>query len=264
MINGEQPTYWYPYDGSVSNEEIINQALDWLDLPIDERPRFITLYFNDANYWGHIYGPEATEMDPVIQGLDSDIGMLMGGLNDRDILENVNIIITSDHGMTSQSRDRMIFLDDYINLDSMMVIDWTTMATIRPNEGLDSIIYSQLSGVHEKMDVYWKEEMPERLHYSNHRRIPPIICMADQGWSISTHEYFDNHPDAYTGGTHGYDPVYKDMQGIFICNGPSFKDGLLVDSFQNIHIYNLIAYVLGVTPTENDGDLNAVISMLEP
>jgi len=110
----------------------------------------------------------------------------------------------------------------------------------------------------------WKEEMPERLHYSNHRRIPPLICIADQGWSITTREYFNNNPDAYTGGTHGYDPVYEDMQGIFICRGPSFKVGLLEDSFQNIHIYNLIAYVLGVTPTENDGSLNAVRTILEP
>jgi len=264
VINGEQPTYWYPYDGSVPNEEIINQVLEWLEFPIENRPTFITFYLNDANHWGHIYGPESSEMNAIIQGLDNDIGMLIDGLNERDIFENVNIIITADHGMTSQSRDRVIFLDDYINLEDVMVIDWTTMATIRPNEGLVSVIYNNLSGAHERMNVYWKEEMPERLHYRNHRRIPPIICIADQGWSITTREYFNNNPDAYTGGTHGYDPIYEDMQGIFICRGPSFKDGLIVDSFQNIHIYNILAYVLGVIPTENDGDLNYVRAMLEP
>ena len=113
------------------------------------------------------------------------------------------------------------------------------------------------------MAVYRKEDIPERLHFSSHRRIPPIICLADEGWSITSHSYFDDHPDANTGGTHGYDPAYKPMHGSFIASGPAFKNGLIINSFQNIHTYNVIANILGLNPAENDGNLDSVSVMLQ-
>jgi len=53
------------------------------------------------------------------------------------------------------------------------------------------------------------------------------------------------------------------MHGIFLAYGPAFKDGLIVLSFQNIHIYELIANVLGIEPAVTDGSLDSVSVMLE-
>ena len=264
-INGKRPTYFFEYDGSVPNEDRVQQVLDWIDLPKKSRPVFITLYFSDANSRGHLYGPEAAEMDAVIQELDGYIGMLIEGLDDRDVLDKVNIIITSDHGMTGLSRDRVIFLDDYIDVfsDSIRMIAWTPVAMILPLEDWVDSIYNSLNGVHPNMAVYKKDDIPERLHFSNHRRIPPIICIADEGWSITTHSYFNEHPNAYTGGGHGYDPINRSMHGSFIASGPAFKDGLSVNSFLNIHTYNLIAHILALNPTENDGHFDSVSVMLK-
>lgn len=262
-INGERPTYWYTYDGSTSNETIIDQLLAWLDLPDSERPVFMTAYLNDANYWGHILGPESVEMDTVIQGLDVDLGRLIAGLTTRDLLNKVNIIITADHGMTEIDRDSMIFLGDYINLSDVTMVGWSPVAAIIPNEGLEDSIYNSLVNAHTRFSVYKKEETPEHLHYRNHRRITPIIGIADEGWSISTRSYYDSHPDAYTGGTHGYDPLLLSMHGIFLAYGPDFKDGLSIPSFQNIHIYELIAKVMDIEPTITDGSLDVVAGMLE-
>ena len=262
-INGERPTYWYAYDPSTSNETIIDQLLAWLDLPEGERPVFMTAYFNDANYWGHNLGPDAVGMESVIQGLDVDLGRLIAGLTARDLLDKVNIIVTADHGMVEIDRDRMIFLDDYIDLADVTMAGWSPVAGIIPNEGLEDSIYNSLVNVHPQLSVYKKGETPERLHYRDHRRITPIIGIADEGWSISTRDYYNNQPEAYTGGTHGYDPVFLSMHGLFLAYGPAFKEGLIVPSFQNIHIYELIANVLSIAPAVTDGSLDSVSAMLE-
>ena len=44
------------------------------------------------------------------------------------------------------------------------------------------------------------------------------------------------------------------MRGIFIAAGPAFRQGARIPAFENIHIYNGLAQVLGVTAAPNDGD----------
>ena len=53
------------------------------------------------------------------------------------------------------------------------------------------------------------------------------------------------------------------MHGLFLAYGPAFKDGLIVPTFQNIHIYELIANVLSIAPAVTDGSLDSVSAMLE-
>lgn len=36
----------------------MDELLSWLDLPTQERPDFITLYFDQPDHAGHSYGPD--------------------------------------------------------------------------------------------------------------------------------------------------------------------------------------------------------------
>jgi hypothetical protein len=54
------------------------------------------------------------------------------------------------------------------------------------------------------------------------------------------------------------------MRAVFLADGPAFRDGLVVESFQNIHIYPLLAHVLGLKPAPTDGRLDSVRVMLAP
>jgi len=44
------------------------------------------------------------------------------------------------------------------------------------------------------------------------------------------------------------------MQGIFVAAGPAFKVKATVPAFENVHVYDALAAVLGLTPAPNDGD----------
>ncbi len=262
-IKGYRPSEYYIYNGSIPNADRVDQVLNWLDYPQAYRPTFISLYFSDPDSWGHYYGPDSPEMATVVQYMDQLIGQLVSGLEERGILEEINIIIVSDHGMVSISRDSMIFLDDYINMDEVLMVDWTPVAAIRPGLGKLDSVYQQLQGAHPHLQVFKKDDIPQRYHYQNHRRIQPIIAIADEGWSISTREFFNNNPNLYTGGKHGYDPTYVSMRGIFLARGPAFKSGYLSVEFTNIHLYELMTTILNLDPAVNDGHLDSVKNMLK-
>jgi hypothetical protein len=52
------------------------------------------------------------------------------------------------------------------------------------------------------------------------------------------------------------------MRGIFVAAGPAFKKGVTVPPFENVHLYDALAAVLGVTPAPNDGDSSVGRSFL--
>ena len=262
-IHGTRPSYYGVYDGNISREDRVKKILEWIDLPKQSRPVFMTLYFSDVDSWGHNIGPDAIGMNSIIEQIDESIGLLVSGLNKREILDNINIIITSDHGMSGLSRDRVIFLDDYININDVRMVDWSPVAMILPEDDSIASVYSDLYEAHPQMSVYKKEDVPGSLHFNSHRRIPPIVCIAADGWSISDRDYFDDNPYTFTGGTHGYDPANKSMHGIFIARGPGLKEGLTFDSFSIIHVYEVIAHILGIDTPENDASFDSISVMFK-
>ena len=103
-----------PYNERTPNEDRVDQVLKWLDLPPADRPRFLTLYFNDVDSAGHWYGPDSSQVVAAVERLDAMIGRLVRGLEQRGIVNDVNIVLTSDHGMVETSRRRIIVVDDLV------------------------------------------------------------------------------------------------------------------------------------------------------
>ncbi len=261
-IKEQRPTYWQPYDQDLPHQEQVALIIDWLQLPAGQRPTFLTMYFHIVDTQGHTYGPTAPQTVHAIQKVDSTLGNLFRGLAGLGIIDQLNIIVVSDHGMAPIDSTRVIFLDDYIDPEIGRVIDWSPILGLRPREEAIDYVYNTLKGAHPQLQIYRREETPTRLRYSSHHRIPPIIGLADEGWSITTHDDFRSHPEKFLGGGHGYDNRYASMAGIFIARGPAFKSGLTVEPFENIHIYNLLAAILELSPAPNDGDFARVQGLL--
>lgn len=158
----------------------------------------------------------------------------------------------------------MIFLDDYIDPEATMVVDWNPVLAVWPDSaGVDSI-YHALHGKHPHLHVYRRDEIPERYEFGSHDRVAPIIGIADPGWSIATHEYFERNPDGYRGGNHGYDHLSEDMQALFVASGPAFRQDTVVPPFPNVDVYELIMHVLGLPPAPGDGRLERAKGVLKP
>lgn len=258
-ILGVRPAYWKRYEHNTPNSARVAQVLAWLDLPQPQRPRLITLYFSSIDDVGHEFGPDSPELIQAVGELDAVIGELVRGLEARDIFDRVNLIIVSDHGMAATSAERVIYLDDYLDLQQVDVIDWTPVLALLPRPGQEEAVYQKLKGAHPHLQVYRKAEIPERFHYGRHPRIMPIIGLADEGWTISTR----SGRRGPRGGDHGYDNLLPSMRATFIAHGPAFKAKLRVAPFQNIHVYNLVCEILRLRPAPNDGSLDSVRTMLK-
>jgi predicted AlkP superfamily pyrophosphatase or phosphodiesterase len=258
QIAGTYPSYYRTYETVQPHAARVQQILDWLALPGDSAPVFATLYFSTVDAAGHRVGPDAPQIDSAIARVDSAVGALVAGFAARGLADRVNLIVVSDHGMTATSPDRQIFLDDYIDTADVTVVDWSPVAAIIPKPGREQDVYQALHGRHPQLAVYRKAEIPARWHYQNHPRITPIIAVAAEGWHITTRA----QPLGQAGGTHGYDDTLPSMGALFIAAGPAFRQGIVVEPFQNVHLYELIAKITGLRPAPNDGSLDSVRALL--
>jgi predicted AlkP superfamily pyrophosphatase or phosphodiesterase len=256
-IGGVQPRYWKPYDGRYPADERVDQALGWLDLPAAERPSFITVYFEDTDRAGHADGPDSAEVREAIRRADGYLGRLLRGLERRGLLDAVNVVVVSDHGMTAVDTSRVVVLDDYVSLDDVDVVDINPTVGVFPRSGRNEAAFRALAAAHPRLSVYRKGETPERWHYRDHPRIPPIVGVVDEGWQLALRRTVRDvaagriRPAA---GLHGYDPMLMSMRGIFVAAGPGFRRGVTVPAFDNVHIYHALAQILRLTPAPNDGD----------
>ena len=262
-IGGRRPTEYRPYDGRVPNAARVRQVLDWLARPPATAPRFITLYFSTTDDAGHTFGPDAPQVDSAIARVDSLIGVLDDGIAALGAGARVNLVVVADHGMTAISADRVVYLDDYLDLSTMQVIDWMPVTGIAPRAGEEEAVVARLRGAHPHLAVYRREAVPARFHYNAHPRIPPVVLIADEGWTISSRARVQRVGPP-RGGTHGYDNQLPSMGALFVAAGPGFAPGRTLPPFASVHVYPLLAHLLGIVPAPSDGSLDSLRAALRP
>lgn len=267
VIGGRQATYWTPFDNDMPNSERVKRVLGWLTLPESERPSFLTLYFSDVDNAGHRYGPDADETRDAVMGVDKEIGDLVSGVKAAALDDRVHYVIVSDHGMAALSPDRVIVLDDLIDVDTADVVDWAPVLALTPKDGDVDKMYAALKDKHPALAVYKSSEIPPEYGLAGHPRLPAIVGIAKEGWNIASKRdvarWGEPHRRAPSG-THGYDARLQSMQGLFIASGPRLRRGLTVRPFENIHVYEFMCAVLGLQPAKNDGDPAVTRDMLRP
>nr|XP_042122643.1 bis(5'-adenosyl)-triphosphatase ENPP4 isoform X3 [Peromyscus maniculatus bairdii]XP_042122644.1 bis(5'-adenosyl)-triphosphatase ENPP4 isoform X3 [Peromyscus maniculatus bairdii] len=182
-IHNTTPSYFMNYSSSVPFEERLNNVTEWLSSS-NPPVTFATLYWEEPDASGHRYGPEDKgNMSRVLKEIDGLVGDLVQRLKVLGLWENLNVIITSDHGMTQCSENRLIHLDSCLDHSNYTVIDLTPVAAILPKINVTEV-YDKLKHCSPHMTVYLKEEIPDRFHYQHNDRIQPIILVADEGWTI--------------------------------------------------------------------------------
>ena len=250
-IQGLYPDYYLRWDNEprLTYPQRVEEALRIAKLPESERPSLLMVYFDEPDWTTHHYGPVAEESEAVIEQLDSLMGILYRGLKELDY--GVNLIVTSDHGMTEISDDRFISIEQSVNPDWVERIVSTNPTSIFCKEGCRDSLFNQLSKV-KHISVWRKEEVPAHLNYGTSNHLGDIIVAPDLGWQFAT------TPRGLKG-AHGYDINEPDMQIIFRACGPDFKRGYtLPHSFSNVDLYSILAELLKIEPAKTDGSLEKV------
>jgi hypothetical protein len=194
--------------------------------------------------------------------LDAQVGAITARLADEGI--GANYVIVSDHGMTPCDEDRVVPLDDFVDLATVQVDFEQTVVGLRPIGGNDvASLMRALSKLPAQAKAYRVEDLPARCHVdAANPRVPPVWIVPAEGWQVMRRSLFNFLRAKFERGQHGYDPAFAAMRGIFIAQGPAFKSGVELEPFENVHIYNLLCAALGLTPAPNDGDDRLVKSVL--
>jgi predicted AlkP superfamily pyrophosphatase or phosphodiesterase len=256
-VEARQPNYFYKFDDTMPPSARIDQAFTWLKLPENERPHMITLYFSFPDHEGHDSGPESADTKGAVLRADSLLNKLLKGLEGIDL--PVNVIVVSDHGMKelTVARETYIVLPELINMKNpgVKVANGGTQAHLYVSDVVkrDSL-YNLLKSKEKNFKVYRKEDFLLGWNYKNDR-VGDLLIAATPGYYISSATSLS--PTMVMGskfGVHGYDPmVVTDMRGIFFAIGPNIKKGKEIAPFQNIHVYPLVAKILGLKIPAIDG-----------
>jgi len=265
-IQGIRPRYYHRFDGKIKNEVRVAEVLNWLALPVKERPHMITLYFSDMDDVGHSLGPNNdAELKEALFNLDGHLGDLFKGVEATGL--PTNIIIVSDHGMAELSTSNFIPIEAIENDSLFSVINNGTIVNIHPKKDhqIDTILQF-LKPKENNFKVYTTSDTPGFEYSPKNKDWGSVQIIPDVGYYFLSSQKITarkKNPNT-TIGVHGYDPKYKDMHGIFYANGPAFKKGYVAPSVKNIHIYPLMCRILGLDiPDTIDGKLNELESVLK-
>lgn len=262
---GMRPTYYYPYHEKFKPSEKVDKVINWLKLPEDRRPHFISLYFPEVDGAGHHFGPEAKETETAVHLIDEAIGNLVEKVNHLG-LKNVNFIFVSDHGMIKVDSGNpleipAILFDkkrfDYYNSQTLLRVYVKNPDEVKR-------VYKELkANKTDNYEVYLDKKLPKYLHFATkddlYNRIGQILLIP------KAPKIFLERDKRTSVGKHGYDPrVVPEMKATFFAWGSEFKNNLVINEFENINVYPLVAEILGVKITDPiDGKLKVLKQTLK-
>lgn len=258
-VMGIHPTYYFPFDSTVPYDFRARRTLDWLNLPEPKRPHMITVYFSLTDTIGHRYGPDSPEIKDAVLTVDEQIGNLRKGLESTGL--PITLIVTSDHGMTEISN--FINIDDHVDLKENWFTGGPSAMIYTSNEAETERLFNELTRI-DLFETYRGNALPTYLNYQNRDRIGDLVLIASKPnviyrWNNDKSPSFLNMK-----ATHGYDPfTHPDMGGIFYAEGPLIRKDLELAPVENIHIYPLLAHLLGLEIVEPiDGRLDVLQPMV--
>ncbi|WP_185209018.1 ectonucleotide pyrophosphatase/phosphodiesterase [Chryseobacterium sp. C3] len=262
---GNRPTYYYHYHEKFSPSEKVDKVIEWLKLPMEKRPHFISLYFPEVDASGHHFGPDSRETEDAVHLVDGAIGELVQKVHDLG-LQNVNFVFVSDHGMIKVDGGSPLEIPAMLfNKERFDFYNSQTLLRVyvkNPDEV--KRVYKELkANKTEDYEVYLDKKLPKYLHFSakddQYKRIGQILLIPNAP------KIFLEKGKKSSVGKHGYNPqIVPEMKATFFAWGLEFKNSMVIDEFQNINVYPLVAEILGLKIDQPiDGKLKVLKGILK-
>lgn len=243
-----RPSYYFPYKHETDNKERLEQVIKWLEMPLEQKPRFITSYFSIVDSANHDFGGFSEQSVEAIAEVDRLLKWFLQTLAEKNIA--INLVLVSDHGTEYIKRKipqyTLIPKDIY---KSVKVINGQTQLLIygKNNTRFKKFTRQLKQKAKGRYSVYSKGEYPAHWHFneeSENGYVPDLIVNAKPGIIFTSKDYD-------TTATHGYDLAESEnMEAIFIAYGPNLIPDKL-EKFENIHVFSLLAQLIGVEITDD-------------
>ncbi|MCB0708744.1 MAG: alkaline phosphatase family protein [Chitinophagaceae bacterium] len=260
-IDGVDPTYYFNYNEAIPIDRRIEILKNWLQLPEEKRPHFITFYFPEVDHEEHRYGTNSQQTEAAVHFIDQSVKKMYEMCNGLNL--PVNFVFVSDHGMTNLDTLNTIPLPAAVDTSKFWITSGSATAHLYAKDKKDiKPTYKKLKASAKDYDVYLANKTPKKWHYrtknDKFNRIGDILMVPHLPKGFN----FWGRKIAF--GAHGFDNSLPEMQATFYAWGPAFKEHYEIGNFANINIYPMIAHILGLK-IENkiDGDFSVLREILK-
>ncbi|XP_078252794.1 glycerophosphocholine cholinephosphodiesterase ENPP6 isoform X1 [Rhinoraja longicauda] len=269
-IRKVKPTYCREYYYTPSDSQFKAAVSDAIDVLRQGKADVAAVYYERVDVEGHFHGPMSKQRMEATSVLDETLRKMNEKIKEVGLQDDLNVILFSDHGMTDIFwMDKIIELDKYIDMtDILVMMDRGAVVSIWPHEGKLDKVYRGLKEVKE-MNVYKKDEIPDRYHYKRGKFVAPLTLLVQPGWfiieNIQKLPYWANETGSRKGwqrGWHGYDNEQMDMKGFLVAYGPDFRRNYKVPPIKVVDVYNIMCRLTGIKPLPNNGSWPRVAAML--
>ncbi|HEX4374412.1 MAG TPA: ectonucleotide pyrophosphatase/phosphodiesterase, partial [Puia sp.] len=219
-IQGVRPTYYYIYNDAIPIDKRIETVKNWLQLPEDKRPHFITFYFPQVDHQEHTYGPDSKEAEDAVHLVDESVGKLVRTVDSLGL--DVSFIFVADHGMLKVDNEHTLPLPHAVDTTKFLVLPGTALLHLYAKKKKDILpTYRALKLEAKDYDVYLATKMPVKWHYSKKddrfNRTGDIILVPHPP------KVFNIGKGHIPLGEHGFDPAIPEMRATFYAWGPAFQ-----------------------------------------
>jgi predicted AlkP superfamily pyrophosphatase or phosphodiesterase len=262
-IQGKRPSYYLHFDDKIDDQKRIDQVIAWLQLPPEQRPHFITLYYANVDHAGHSYGPESEEVRAAVHHLDDMVGELETKLATLHL--PIDLVVVADHGMVTLKPDN-VNLSDYADLSDFRTEGSLLYAKDDDGESAAQAYDEFKAHPDPRFSVYRRADVPAALHFNENAREGDPVIVPNGPYNIRAHASIAGAETrlGLLRGAHGFDPrTMPEMKAIFFAEGPDIKPDTRLPTFENVNVYPFIAKMLGLTAPPIDGNLKVLAPALK-
>ncbi len=241
-----------PFDADVDEATKVDQILAWLDLPESERPQLIASWWHGADTVGHREGPDGSGVAEQLRAQDAQLQRLLAGLDARRLWPSTTLLVVSDHGMASATRE----------IDVLEALESRDVAARIQSGGAFGYLSLQdparaaeaadLLDAVEGLRAWPSAALPMRLRARHPTRTGEVTVLAEppyvirpgspmQATLLSVARSFGIQQ-----GVHGYDPDHPEMHAIFFAAGRCIPPGWQLDSIEVVDVAPTLSALLGI------------------
>ena len=181
----------------------VDTVVDWITNAPNGTADLVMMYFNQPDHDNHAFGPDSVEVTNAIISMDFFFGQLTTKLKAAGVLDEVDIVLVADHGVSAISTTRTVDMNLNSNL-STYIIGGSPVTQIWPRDvhlgapGNASspefqlwsanirgplMQFASASGGH--LAVYARDEVPAHMHYTG-PLVAPFVAVTAPGWIVKS------------------------------------------------------------------------------
>lgn len=249
-----------PFSSMTSEDEKLEQLFAWIDLPANERPQLVMMWWHGADSMGHRKGPDHPDTYAALVAQDEYLQQLLEGLDARGAWAHATLVVVSDHGMTALTRE--VDFDPPLDAAGLAprVIRRASHAQFffeqeEDSERKEAIAQAEraLQGI-EGLEVVRHDAIPEAWRFRHKDRTGDLMVVTSPPYYLARKGFWYRLQSTaqwllgWTLGGHGFQPDHPDMGAIFFALGRGVPAGAKPGVVRAIDVAATVSDLLGIEP----------------